>query len=47
MTNGIGGPHGQKRAKETAGKKAKAKDPKAAPKRKGWIPAALARPKQD
>ena len=46
MTNGIGGPHGQKRGGEGRGKKAKGKGAKAALKRKALIPPALAKGKQ-
>jgi hypothetical protein len=45
MTNGAGGAHGQKREKAAAGRKGQRKEPKASAKRKGWIPAGLARGK--
>jgi hypothetical protein len=46
MTNGIGGPHHRRKAKEEAAKKGKAKDGKSSLKRKGLVPAAL-KSKQD
>jgi hypothetical protein len=45
MTNGIGGPHRRKAGKVQGSKKARAKDPKSSLKRKGWLPAVLAKTK--
>ena len=45
MTNGAS-PHGLKRTKKAAGKKAQARKPKASPKRKRWVPAGLAAAKE-
>lgn len=44
MTNGAS-PHGLKRTKKAAGRKAQARKPKASLKRKGWVPAELAKEK--
>jgi hypothetical protein len=44
MTNG-GGPSHPKPGKKATGKKAKGKDVKASLKRKGWLPAGVAREK--
>jgi hypothetical protein len=43
MTNGIGGPHRKKTGKAQASKKASAKDVKSSLKRKGLLPAVLAK----
>jgi hypothetical protein len=45
MTNGTGGPHGKKKAREGAAKKVKAKDTKTSLKRKGWLPSGVAQGK--
>jgi hypothetical protein len=46
MTNGIGGPHPRKVAKGRGTKKAKAKGARPSLKRKGLVPAVLAKTKQ-
>jgi hypothetical protein len=45
MTNGIGGPHGQKRTKKASGKTSTQKTGKPSFKRKGILPAGLAKAK--